>query len=62
MKNLFIISERNRFTGGKEICMKQVSTGIEYSVPSYNIKCEEDVKVTISTFFNLPLKSIEIDF
>lgn len=62
MKARFKITERKRFTGGTEICMEQLSTGISYSVPSYKIGCEEDVKATINVFFNIPLNDIELEF
>ena len=62
MKEIFKVSERKRFTGGTEICMEQINTGISYSVPSYQINTEEDVKAIINVFFNIPLKDIKLSF
>ena len=62
MKEIFKVYERKRITGGTEICIEQVSTEIKYSVPSYKIHNQEDVKKEINTFFKIATNDIELKF
>ena len=61
MKEVFKVFERKRFTGGTEICMEQLSSKIQYSVPSYTIHNQDDVKKEISKFFKISENDIKIE-